>query len=167
MWLPIPGYEGSYSVSDVGRVRSEARIVATPRGPRPIAERILKPGLGGGGYYYSVNLRREGASKSHLLHRLVAMAFIGPLPEGMQTRHVDGNPMNNVPSNLAYGTPGENALDKVRHGRHHNAIKTHCKKGHALDAGNTYITSQGSRSCRICSAEYLREYHRKRKLSKA
>jgi len=34
-WLPIPGYEGFYEVSDQGRVRSLDRYVSTQDGPRP------------------------------------------------------------------------------------------------------------------------------------
>lgn len=31
-----------------------------------------------------------------------------------------------------------------------NAVKTHCKHGHPFDAGNTYIRTDGARSCRAC-----------------
>ena len=41
-WRPIPGYEGSYSVSDLGRVRSEARTVIRKNGVKLFTpERIL------------------------------------------------------------------------------------------------------------------------------
>jgi hypothetical protein len=51
-----------------------------------------------------------------MAHRLVAEAFHGPAPEGMECRHLDGTRDNNRPSNLAWGTPVENAADRRRHG---------------------------------------------------
>jgi hypothetical protein len=35
----------------------------------------------------------------------------------MQCRHLDGNPSNNRPDNLRWGTAKENAADMIRHGR--------------------------------------------------
>ena len=52
-----------------------------------------------------------------LVHRLILETFIGPCPEGMECRHLDGNPTNNHLSNLCWGTRSENQKDKVRHGR--------------------------------------------------
>lgn len=50
------------------------------------------------------------------IHTLMCEAFHGPRPEGQQVRHLDGNRDNNAPSNLRWGTPRENNMDKVRHG---------------------------------------------------
>ena len=61
---------------------------------------------------FSVN-RRQTAMP---VHRIVAAAFLGSRPEGMQIRHLDGNKMNNCVSNLCYGTAKENNQDKVKHG---------------------------------------------------
>jgi hypothetical protein len=53
------------------------------------------------------------------VHRMVADAFHGPPPfEGAQVRHLDGNPMNNCASNLAWGSAHDNAADRLRHGRY-------------------------------------------------
>ena len=51
-----------------------------------------------------------------LVHRLVLAAFHGPCPEGMQARHLNGDKLDNRAENLAWGTPSENAADKIRHG---------------------------------------------------
>lgn len=57
----------------------------------------------------------------------VCEAFIGPRPEGYHAAHIDGNPLNNHVSNLAWKTPEENEADKILHGtslqgeRHHHA----------------------------------------------
>jgi hypothetical protein len=50
-------------------------------------------------------------------HTLVAETFVGQRPPGQGVRHLDGNPANDDPSNLAWGTQGENMADTVAHGR--------------------------------------------------
>ena len=97
-WLPIPGFEG-YEVSDQGRVRSTLR-----RKPH-----ILHPGGSRG--YWMVGLRRDGQDHPRSIHRLVALTFLGPCPEGMEVCHGDGNPHNNTPQNLRYDTREANADD--------------------------------------------------------
>jgi hypothetical protein len=49
-------------------------------------------------------------------HRLILEAFIGPCPEGLECRHLDGVRTNNRLLNLAWGTRLENAQDKREHG---------------------------------------------------
>lgn len=51
-----------------------------------------------------------------LVHHLVAEAFIGPRPENLEIRHLDGNRQNNRVDNLAYGTKSENCADSAKHG---------------------------------------------------
>lgn len=57
-----------------------------------------------------------GRRCARLVHRLVLEAFVGPCPEGMECRHLDGNPANNRLDNLCWGTRRENCEDAVRHG---------------------------------------------------
>jgi hypothetical protein len=45
-----------------------------------------------------------GRRKDRLVHRLVLEAFVGPCPEGMECRHLDGDPANNRRENLCWGT---------------------------------------------------------------
>jgi hypothetical protein len=60
----------------------------------------------------------EPPDRLHLgLHVLVCKAFNGPPPfSGALVRHLDGDPLNNVASNLAWGTHRENAADARAHG---------------------------------------------------
>lgn len=51
------------------------------------------------------------------LHRIIALVFHGPCPEGYDVRHLDDIPLNNSPYNLAYGTKQQNADDAMRNGR--------------------------------------------------
>lgn len=77
--------------------------------------RAWKCGAGG---HYAVGLRTHGKTVRLLVHRIIATMFIGQAPfVGAEARHLDGDPTNNVPSNLAWGTHADNMADMVRHGR--------------------------------------------------
>lgn len=68
--------------------------------------------------YRTVSLCHENAKVTRHVHRLVCMAFHGePASPAMQVRHLDGDPTNNVPTNLAWGTQEENWQDRRAHGR--------------------------------------------------
>ncbi len=109
-WLPIAKRRG-YEVSDRGNVRSW--LLAGSRGVRLASRpRLLSQFVAGAGYYY-VDL---GRTWSGVVHRLVLEAFVGPCPDGMECRHLDGNQTNNWLDNLAWGTKQENEADKIRHG---------------------------------------------------
>lgn len=67
--------------------------------------------------YHRVNLyTADGVRREKTIHALVLETFVGPCPDGMECRHLDGNKTNNHKDNLAWGTRSENALDKVLHG---------------------------------------------------
>ena len=118
VWKDIPGYEGMYQVSNMGRVKSLPRVVDRGKwGKRLVNERPKTPTLGKDGYY-RVWLHKDGRGKDWLLHRLVAYVFL-PAPSEEQThvRHLDGNKSNCSASNLAYGTPTENMADQLSYMR--------------------------------------------------
>lgn len=146
-WRPVPGFPG-YAVSSLGRVWSGRR----GRG------RILRNLDTADTHYLAVSLCAIGQPKvRRYVHQLVAEAFLGPRPAGHHVRHIDGDKQHNVPGNLAWGSISDNILDQVRHGRHHNARKTHCPAAHEYTPENTYvIPSKGSRMCRTCMAERRR-----------
>lgn len=150
-WRPIPEHP-DYDVSSLGRVRSRRRKTI------PL---VLRPGLNPKGYLM-VSLQGSDGQTTRLIHRLVAEAFLGRRPEGLVTRHLNGNQTDNRPSNLAYGTRGDNELDKVQHGTHPQAARSHCPSGHPYDDENTRVY-QGRRYCRACQARWndLRRERRK------
>lgn len=122
-WRPVLGAEDSYEVSDLGRVRSVDRYVRCGwrgAGRRLVLGRILRPGRMVSGHL-SVAI---GKNNSRTVHSLVMQAFVGPPPEGLEVRHLDGVPSNNVRSNLKYGTRSENIEDDYRHG-----VRKHGKRG--------------------------------------
>lgn len=122
-WKRIPGYEGIYSVSDTGCIKSHARQVSLGASgyTRQTKTRILKPSSNSSGYHF-VCLYKNGSKKFKMIHQLVALVFIGPCPDRCQINHKDGDKTNNTPGNLEYMTPGENTrhsinqLGNYRHG---------------------------------------------------
>lgn len=78
--------------------------------------RMLKATIRRDGYW-THGLKWKGRRAGILTHRTMLMVFVGPPPTpAHQARHLDGNPRNCTLENLAWGTPGENAADKRRHG---------------------------------------------------
>lgn len=76
--------------------------------------------------YLSIQLtnREIGGCGRLFLHRLQAFLIFGEaiFRPGVQVRHLDGDPRNNVPGNIAIGTPSQNLLDRdpgerLRHAR--------------------------------------------------
>jgi hypothetical protein len=84
-----------------------------------------------------------------------------------QWRPVPGFPDDCRLINLQWGTRSENTLDKVTHGVHHQARKTHCRWGHAFDERNTYLTPAGRRQCRTCVRNANARYKIRRALAAA
>lgn len=117
-WLPVPGHEGAYEVSDMGRVRSVGRRVRLftrwgTEATRGVPPRLLRPGRMTKSGHVSVAI---GKHNSQCVHTLVLLAFVGPRPAGMEARHLNGNASDNRLENLRYGTRAENVQDMVRHG---------------------------------------------------
>jgi hypothetical protein len=161
-WLPVPGYEGLYEISSYGQVWSAPR--ATTRGG------LLKLVNGTAGYKW-VTLTRNGVQERFQVHRLVMRAFVGACPEGLEVRHLDGDPANNrwapggeeetraAGGNLIYGTHSANMRDKKEHGTEWQSNVTHCPKNHEYTPENTRILKSGSRACLTCEREKARAWH--------
>lgn len=155
-WLPVVGYEGHYEVSDLGRVRSLERVVPHARhGQYKLPARLLTPTLHNypAALHVSVSLTLATVKRTHLVHVLVAAAFLGPRPAGLDVLHGPGGQADNRAINLSYGTPSQNGLDQRRDGTSHQVNKTHCPRRHLLNAPNL-VPSQlkkGKRSCLACA----------------
>lgn len=114
VWKDIVGYEGSYQVSNFGKVYSLK------------TNKILK-GCNCKNGYERLVLRKDGKSFSCTVHRLVANAFIDNPEQHPIINHKDENPQNNRVDNLewcsfeyncTYGT----ALERRRKATDYKAI---------------------------------------------
>ena len=107
IWKDVPGYEGLYQVSNVGRVKSVYRIINRNRGYVARKEVILKPCIRR--RYLFVQLSKNGKQKNFFVHRLVAMAFIDNPKNYPQIDHINGDKYNNSVDNLRWVTAKENS----------------------------------------------------------
>lgn len=105
IWKSLPGFEGLYSVSNHGRVKSFHNSI----------EGKLLSIKNATGWYLSFGVSRLGTTKTVRVHRVVAELFV-PNPEGKkEVNHKDLNKQNNHHSNLEWCTPSENVSHAVKH----------------------------------------------------
>lgn len=105
IWKPIPGYDG-YEASNLGRIRSLKRGYV----------KILKQSDNGHGYM-QVACCNSDSRGPRRVHSLVALAFLGPRPDGLVCCHNDGDKLNNRPENLRYDTQKSNIMDAILAGK--------------------------------------------------
>ena len=96
-WRPVPGYEGKYDVSNMGRVRSY--ISRSKKHPSPHGVDNASRG------YKQVTLSQP--RKTIKVHRLVMLAFAGK--SSLVIDHVNSDKTDNRLENLEYVTPAENS----------------------------------------------------------
>jgi hypothetical protein len=120
IWKDIKGYEGYYQVSNLGRVKSVARVIQRKSKPYTVKEKILKARPDKDGYKYLV-LCVNCKTKTTSIHRLVAQAFI-PNPDNLPCiNHKDENPANNNVENLEWCTYSyNNTYNDLAHRRMKN-----------------------------------------------
>lgn len=124
IWKPVPGFEGRYAVSNLGRVKSLAfkqryllrngeeawRITQA----RELSQQTTNAG------YRIVHLYADGARQAKTVHRLVLAAFMGDSP--LEVNHKDGNKTNNCLGNLEYTDSSSNKAHAVLAGLNAQAI---------------------------------------------
>lgn len=112
VWKDIAGYEGAYQISNFGRVKSlerevNIRLFNVGLTKRKVPELIRKQIIYKNGYV-GVQLHKQQKVKLHLIHRLVAQAFL-PNPENKpEVNHKNGDKLDNRVENLEWVTASEN-----------------------------------------------------------
>lgn len=105
-WKDVVGYEDFYIISNFGVIKRYRRSKKNK------SERIIFQTTTQSGYKRTV-LQKSGVIKNHFVHRLVAEAFHGKRPEGLQVNHINKIRDDNTSTNLEYVTP----LENIRHSR--------------------------------------------------
>ena len=90
-------------------------------------------------------------------HRVSYVLECGEIADGEVLDHLCRNTYCVNPHHLEPVTIGEN----IRRGANHNAVKTHCKRGHEFTSDNTLTLATGSRACRECARQRMAAYMEK------
>lgn len=108
-WRPVVGHEGRYLVSSLGRV------MRTDNPKYPEGQLL---GSNSANSYRRVGMVvRSKRWTCRLVHKLVAEAFLGPCPQGMEVNHKDLDKGNPRLDNLEYVTHQGNIQHAARYGR--------------------------------------------------
>lgn len=105
IWKPVEGYEEKYEISNKGLIHSFKRKGAK--------EKYTYGGVTSKGY-----LALHLPSIVKKVHNIVWETFIGPIPEGYDIHHINGNKQDNRLENLCL-------LEHFSHSLLHNQDETH------------------------------------------
>ena len=173
-WKPIPNFETSYAISNLGRVKRlqrTDRYIRSDTGKevtRNVSEMILKTSPSSSNGYPEVNLRYNEQNVYISIHRLVAEAFL-PNPDDLpQVNHKDGNKENNCVDNLEWCTCAENIQHAVKTGLRKAilGIDTSVKQVKCLDTGEVFNSIKEAASAFGLSTQYLSDRIREGKPAK-
>lgn len=153
-WRPVSGYEGLYSVSNKGRVKSLSRTVSKSTSFRhETADKIMRSSKLRSGYLF-VHLTKDGKTKMFPIHRLVAIAFIPNKENLPEVNHKDENKTNNYLENLEWCTKQYNMTYGTRTQRTYKPVLQYDKNmnlvaeyasvsdaAKAVNAGTTNISA--------------------------
>ena len=157
-WKPIPGYEGYYDASNLGRIRT---VDGKPTNRDGFIwhwkGRILKPKYqkrhGVGKLDARVCLSIDGHVKTYTVARLIALTWCPGYEEGFTVNHIDGDTLNNIPSNLEWVSNADNIRHGFETGQYSTSIpcillsekgkrlefRSRCEATRFLGRGDSYI----------------------------
>lgn len=121
IWKDIPGYENSYQISNMGRVKSLPKKQHTPHGVEFYTKvKILKQQMMKNGYLVLPSFSEKTSTR--LIHRLVALTFIPNENIENDVNHINEIKTDNRVENLEWMTHKENCNHGTRNKR--TALKT-------------------------------------------
>ncbi len=158
-WLPVAGFP-HYEVSDLGRIRSIDRVIPCWNRwggirLRHYRGRVLRLATNIHGYRTAV-IYRDQVPHTLSVHVLVAEAFLGPRPDGMEVCHGPNGKLDNRPPELRYDTPAGNQADRLRDGTDNRGSKNAQVK--LTEAEVVDIRSRVGAGL-VSQAALAREYH--------
>lgn len=146
-WRDIPGFEGYYQASNMGRIRSLDRVVPHSRwGHQFVDGRILSQSLsknrniktGEPTIDLRVSLNLDGATHYYNVRRLIYTCFVDPKldysSDGLYIINKDGNGYNNRANNVKAVTQSEKQKRAFQRGR----IDSHLKMADRSDWPKNY-----------------------------
>ena len=104
LFKDVLGWEGKYQASNTGKIKSLGN-------EKTRKEKILQPRKWKS--YEKIYLSKDGKRFGYQVHRIVWEAFNGPIQEGMEIDHIDGNPSNNRLENLRAVSHQTNMLNPI------------------------------------------------------
>ena len=102
IWKDVKDYEGTYQVSNLGRIRSLDRTVFASNGARFYSGKIIKQSIVKGTGYLSFAASIDGKVILLRVHREVMRAFKGD--SSLHVNHINGDKLDNRLENLEYVT---------------------------------------------------------------
>ena len=159
-WTPLPAPYSKYEVFSDGFGHGQRPVRRNGGNPLSLT-------LSNSGYLLAKVYDDDGKRQTKTVHSLVLLGFAGECPPGMETRHLDDDPLNNrwrpgstddevraAGGNLVRGTKRQQHADKVANGGATEAPKTFPCVNHDRCGG--MVTNPGRR-CLDCVAEVGRE----------
>jgi hypothetical protein len=116
IWKDIPGYEGIYQASNLGRIKSLSKTVNISNGKkRNVLEKLFNLRTNNYGYNV-VTMYLNGKMQSKRSNRVIALTFI-PNPENKPyVNHINGIKNDDRVVNLEWCTAKENSIHAVKKG---------------------------------------------------
>lgn len=102
MWKAVPGLP-NVAVTRDGQVKNL------------LTGNVLKWDVSGTTAYPRVTVTTVKPYRRYSVHQLVALAYLGPRPRGLEHNHKDGNKLNPHADNLEYVTKSQNELHSYSH----------------------------------------------------
>jgi HNH endonuclease len=150
--------------SDVFSTDELRAVIEANAMPVPFAGCIVWLGAASDNGYGLIRLGRGRKGHVRGVHRVAYECEKGPIPDGLELDHLCRvrlccNTAHLEPVTHSINTKRGLMPNILRQMASNKAHATHCRRGHAFDVGNTIITENGIRRCRICrNAAQRRSY---------